>query len=117
MAVLEQLLTRKPIRNVQKSTQIHRYETRAARGGIALGSKNHNSIAYRVPKEWASLPEELKEVKSYAGFKRQSKKLLLQQYSQFKCEKPNCQECKSKVGGEAASRSGQVESEVATPLS
>ena len=84
---------------LQRSSQVHQYATRTAERGIAMGSTDHCSIAYRVPKEWGMLPEELREVKSLSGFKRQSKITFTRQYKEFKYYQGECQVCKGDRGG------------------
>ena len=71
-------------------------------------SNDKGSLRYRVPKEWAQLPEELKKHKSKAAFKRQSKKQLIQLYKDFLCCQIGCGVCGG-VGGNAASQIGQEE--------
>ena len=99
-----------------RSSETHRYATRTAETGITLGTRDHNSIAYRAPKEWASLPVKLRETKSFSGFKEQSKKQLLQQYRGFKCEQVGCGICSGGEGGRAALQSGQEENTGALSL-
>ena len=90
-----------------KSSQVHRYATRNADTGIIFGSRDHNSIAYRVPKEWATLPANLRETKSFSGFKKQSKTQLLERYKQFTCEQAGCVVCLGGEGERATLQSGQ----------
>ena len=92
----------------QKSSQLHRHATRSAGIGIALSSRDHSSISYRAPKEWALLPEKLREVKSFSGFKRQSKAQFFQQYGKFKCEQERCFVCQREERTRATLQSGQV---------
>ena len=71
----------------------HGHNTRAARTGIYLSAREHRSVGYRVPKEWAALSNGLREVVSSAGFKRQSKREFLNMYKEFVCRDRDCQVC------------------------
>ena len=71
----------------------HGHNTRAARTGIYLSAREHRSVGYRVPKEWAALSNGLREVVSSAGFKRQSKREFLNMYKEFVCSDRDCQVC------------------------
>ena len=73
-------------------------------------TNDKGSLGYRVPKEWALLPEELKKLKSKAAFKRQSKKQFIQQYKGFECRQVSCRVC-GEGDGDTTSRIGQVEGE------
>ena len=72
---------------------VHEHNTRAARAGLYLSAREHRSIGYRVPKEWATLPEELSSLCSLSGFKRRSKKEFLDIYVSFECEVRGCRVC------------------------
>ena len=72
---------------------VHEHNTRAARAGIFLSAREHRSIGYRVPKEWASLSEEMRSFGSLAGFKRRSKKEFVDIYVSFECGERGCQVC------------------------
>ena len=56
---------------------VHRYGTRSARAGLHLDSRDHESVGYRVPKEWAAVPEAQRGMASLAGFKRESRARFL----------------------------------------
>ena len=71
----------------------HGHDTRAARGGLYLSGREHRSVGYRVPKEWATLPDRLRSVGSCAGFKRQSKREFLDRYKAFVCDDQRCRVC------------------------
>ena len=44
---------------LQRADERHGYGTRAARGGeLALSSRDHRGVGYRVPTEWRSLSKE-----------------------------------------------------------
>ena len=62
---------------LQRVGGVHGHATRAARSGIHVGTRDHRSIGYRVPVEWASMALEEREVGSLAAFKRRSRAGLL----------------------------------------
>ena len=51
----------------------HGHGTRSARSGLAVSSRNHGSVGYRIPKEWGTLTEEQQGAGSISGFKRGSR--------------------------------------------
>ena len=71
----------------------HGHNTRSARAGIYISGREHRSVGYRVPKEWASLSIGLRGLSSSAGFKRQSKREFLDQYRTFTCGDRECRVC------------------------
>ena len=71
----------------------HGHNTRAARAGIYLSAREHRSVGYRVPREWASLSERTRGIGSSAGFKRQSKREFLNAYKAFTCQERGCRVC------------------------
>ena len=77
----------------------HEHNTRAARAGLYLSAREHRSVGYRVPKEWASISEAVKGSVSCAGFKRQSKRELLRGYEAFICQERGCRVCGGQGGG------------------
>ena len=58
---------------------------RSARAGIYLSTRDHGSVGYRVPEEWATMTEAQRGVGSLAGFKRGSRAGLLAVYGGFAC--------------------------------
>ena len=64
---------------------VHGYGTRSARGGLYLASRDHGSVGYRVPREWATLSEAQRGMGSLAGFKRESRDGFLRGYGAFVC--------------------------------
>ena len=72
---------------------VHGYGTRSARGGLHLAGRDHGSVGYRVPKEWASLTDAQRGVRSLAGFKRGSKAGFLSEYVAFVCAVRGCYVC------------------------
>ena len=63
----------------------HTYATRSARSGLFLSTRDHRSVGYRIPKEWATLTEEQRGVGSLAAFKRGSRAGFLAGYRSFVC--------------------------------
>ena len=72
---------------------VHGYGTRSARAGLYLATRDHRSVGYRVPKEWATLPEAQRGRGSLAAFKRESRGGFLARYGGFKCEVAGCRVC------------------------
>ena len=58
---------------LSRAADVHGHATRLARSGIAVTSRDHRSVSYRVPAEWASLTEVQRGVGTLAAFKRQSR--------------------------------------------
>ena len=87
----------------------HGHNTRAARAGIYLSAREHRSVGYRVPKEWATLAEGLRGMGSSAGFKTRSKLDLLNRYSDWVCEDQGCRMYRgqAKGFGKAMSQRGE----------
>ena len=71
----------------------HGYNTRAARAGIFVSAREHRSLGYRIPKEWETLPEELRSFGTVTGFKKRSKKEFLTVYRSFECGERGCLVC------------------------
>ena len=72
----------------------HGHNTRAASVGLFISAREHRSIGYRVPKEWATLPEGVRSLTSGDGFKRRSKKEFIDRYATFVCEDRGCHVCR-----------------------
>ena len=68
-----------------RTGEVHGHQTRSARTGLCLTSRDHRSVGYRVPKEWATLTEAQRGVWSLAAFKRGSKGDFLAEYAAFEC--------------------------------
>ena len=77
----------------------HGHNTRAARAGLYLSAREHRSVGYRVPKEWATLAEGLRGMGSSGGFKKRSKQDLLSRYSDLVCEDQGCRVCRGQAEG------------------
>ena len=72
---------------------VHGYGTRSARGGLYLSTRDHGSVGYRVPKEWATIGEAQRGVASLASFKRWSRAGFLAGYAGFECRVAGCGVC------------------------
>ena len=55
-------------------------------------------MGFRVPKEWLSLSENLREMTSLGGFKKKSKDEIIKKYKLFNCDKLNCRACGGQIG-------------------
>ena len=58
---------------------------RAARVGLYLSTRDHRSVGYRVPKEWATMTEVQRGAGSLGAFKRGSRGGFLSGYAGFRC--------------------------------
>ena len=72
---------------------VHGHATRAARAGIHVGTRDHRSVGYRVPIEWAGMTTGEREVGSLAAFKRRSRAGFLGDYATFVCRVAGCGVC------------------------
>ena len=78
---------------LSRVSDMHTHNTRSSKSGLYMSSQDHRSIGYRIPKEWQSLPEELKQMNSLGGFKNKSKGLFIANYKNFRCSDHNCFVC------------------------
>ena len=46
-------------------------------GGLHLGTRDHRSVGYRVPREWGLLTDAQRGMGSLAGFKREARAVFL----------------------------------------
>ena len=72
---------------------------RPGAGGLYLSTRDHGSVGYRVPKEWATLGEGHRGVGSLAAFKRQSRAGFLAEYGGIECRVVGCGVCAWNGGG------------------
>ena len=86
-------LPKAPASMFQRTTERHGHATRSAGSGIAIGTRDQGSIKYRLPKEWAVIPEDLRKCGSVTAFKNGSKRQLVEQYSMFECIEVGCIVC------------------------
>ena len=98
MALLEGRLPENQAAMLGRTGDVHGHATRAARAGLYLASRDHGSVGYRVPKEWAALTEAQRMVGSLAAFKRQSRGGFLGVYRSFVCGSVGCGVCGSGHG-------------------
>ena len=78
---------------LSKVCQIHTHNTRSAGTGLFVSTSDHRGVGYRIPKEWKSLSQKLKETNSLSGFKRRSREEFIARYRSFKCDKKDCYVC------------------------
>ena len=64
---------------------VHGYRTRAAGTGLHISTRDHRSVGYRVPKEWATLTEAQRGIRSLVAFKGVSKGGFVTDYASFRC--------------------------------
>ena len=102
MAVYPALFRNRLQRNQEsmlcRVSDTHQHNTRNAKTGLSLSTQDHRSIAYRVPKEWLSLPEKPREMRSLGGFKKKSKNEFVRNYGNFECSELNCVACCGESG-------------------
>ena len=72
---------------------VHGHGTRSARAGLFLSTRDHRSVGYRVPSEWATLTEGQRGRVSLSGFKRGSRLGFLAGYGAFVCAERGCRVC------------------------
>ena len=72
---------------------IHGHSTRGAANGIYASSRDHCSLNYRLPNEWASMERGFREEGSLMAFKRRSKREFVAGYKAFKCLEVGCRVC------------------------
>ena len=72
---------------------VHGHATRAAGSGLFLSTRDHGSVGYRVPKEWGTVPDEMRGVPSLGAFKRRSRGAFLSDYARFVCTERGCRVC------------------------
>ena len=72
---------------------VHGYATRSARVGMFVATRDHRSVGYRVPSEWARLSESHRAAGSLAAFKRRSRDGFLVRYGAFVCGDRGCVVC------------------------
>ena len=80
---------------LNKVSDVHRHNTRSSSMDLYISSQDHRSIGYRIPREWQSLPKELKDVNSLGGLKRKSKEGFISTYKSFSCVRQGCFVCAS----------------------
>ena len=61
--------------------------------GLHVSSRDHASVGYRVPKEWAVMTREQRGAGSLAALKRGSRAGFLMEYGRFSCVDEGCGVC------------------------
>ena len=79
---------------LSRASDVHGHATRLAGSGIAVTARNHRSVGYRVPTEWASLTEAQRRVGTLAAFRRGSRAGFLSGYRGFVCRDAGCWVCR-----------------------
>ena len=83
-----------PVRMASMANRIdHSHNTRGSQSNLVIRTSDHKSLRYTVPKQWNSLPMDLKQTTTIGAFKNNSKKDLLAPYSAFVCTTKNCHSC------------------------
>ena len=54
---------------LSRAGDVHSYATRSARSGLALTTRDHRSVGYRIPREWASTDQALRGWGPWARFR------------------------------------------------
>ena len=89
---------------LSRVSDVHGYGTRSARAGLHLSSRDHGSVGYRVPEEWATLEEGQRGMGSLAGFKKGSREGFLKGYGAVVCG--GCYVCRDGDGGDEGGANG-----------
>ena len=76
-----------------RTEDVHSHNTRAARAGLYISTRDHRAVGYRIPKEWDTLSHELRTTKSLTTLKRKSKEGFLTEYRGFTCGVAGCFVC------------------------
>ena len=77
----------------RRAGDVHGYGTRGAGSGLYLSTRDHGSVGYRVPREWAGLSEAQRGLGSLAALKRASRAGFLAGYGSFSCRVVGCAVC------------------------
>ena len=78
---------------LQRVRDTHRYNTRSTESDIAVTGRDQGSISFRVSKEWATVTEAGKEIKSLTTFRKISKNMFITLYEKFQCQENECRVC------------------------
>ena len=82
---------------LSRASGVHGHATRAARLGMFVSTRDHEAVGYRVPVEWASIPEALRGAGSLVSFKRGSRAGFLAEYGASVCGEAGCGVCMGPV--------------------
>ena len=90
------LLPKNQAAMLQKTGDAHKYQTRAAgQSLLSYSTLDERSLGYRLPKEWQSTPQEVRNSNSLTGMKNKSKLEFLSQYGSFICTTRDCYVCRN----------------------
>ena len=78
---------------LRRADDVHGHATRSARMGLALTTSDHRSVGYRVPREWRSMADDQRGVRTLGAFKRRSRGGFLAGYAGFACSGEGCGVC------------------------
>ena len=78
---------------LERVERVHSYGTRGAGVGMYVSTRDHRSVGYKVPREWAALPGGLRRMVSLAAFKRASRTGFIAEYRLFECGVRECFVC------------------------
>ena len=82
-----------------RTGDVPNHATRSAGSGLFLSTRDHRSVGYRIPKEWATLTEGQRGVGSLAAFKRGSRAGFLTGSGSFVCGVAGCGVCRGEGVG------------------
>ena len=89
-----------------RAADVHGHATRSAGAGLFLSSRDHRSVGYRVPKEWATLTEAQRAGGSLGSFKKGSREGFLGAYRAFVCGVGGCRACQRDGAGPRSAGGG-----------
>ena len=72
---------------------VHGHATRSAGSGLFLSTRDQRSVGYRIPREWATLSEERRQLASLSAFKGGSRRDFLGVCGAFVCCAVGCVVC------------------------
>ena len=78
---------------LERVESVHSYGTRGAGAGLYVSTRDHRSVGYMVPSEWAALPAGLREARSIAAFRRSSRAGFIKDYRLNECGVRDCYVC------------------------
>ena len=79
---------------LSKISEIHGHNTRSARRDFFVSTSDQRCLGYRIPKEWQSIPDDVKKIGSLTGFKKKSKQEFIDKYKSFLCKTSDCYICR-----------------------
>ena len=79
---------------LRRSSGVHGHATRAAGSGLYVSTRDHGSVGYRVPVEWAGVPERERGAGSLSALKRAARAGFIGGYAAFRCTVRGCRVCR-----------------------